>query len=241
MIEFLNNIDTEIFLFFNGLHCSYLDKLMPLVTAKFTWVPMYATLIFMLYRGYTWKQGVALLLGIVLAVALSDQITSSLIRPAVDRLRPTHPDNPLSQFVHMVNGYRGGRNGFPSAHASNSFALAMIGSLIVRHRRFTFFVFFWAIIHSYSRLYLGVHYPGDLACGALIGLACGAGVYYLTCYVARIPRLPYQHTTKTLVYTIEEVRMLGTKAVNIRALDTFTVVGCGIILALCLLALVGRG
>ena len=85
-------------------------------------------------------------------------------------------DNPLSAMVHVVDGYRGGSYGFPSCHAANSFAFAAAVALIVRSRRCSLFVFGWAVLNSYSRIYLGVHYPGDLFCGAVIGIIAGAFV-----------------------------------------------------------------
>lgn len=241
MIEFLNNIDTQVFLFFNGIHFAYLDKLMPLITAKFTWVPMYATILFVLFKGYSWKQGLALLLGIVLAITLADQICATFIRPVVERMRPSNIDNPLSPFVHIVNGYRGGRYGFPSCHAANSFALAAIVSLIVRYRRCSLFIFGWAALNSYSRIYLGVHYPGDLICGAIIGMACGAFCYYVTCYFAGIRRRAKDYTPMSVIYATEAgpllAPVLGLKIVNIRISDVFTAAGYATILTLATVAL----
>lgn len=241
MIEFLNNIDTQVFLFFNGIHFAYFDKLMPLITAKFTWVPMYASILFVLFKGYSWKQALALLLGIVLAITMADQICATVIRPMVERLRPANPENPLSQFVHIVNGYRGGRYGFPSCHAANSFALAAIISLIVRYRRCTLFVFGWAVLNSYSRVYLGVHYPGDLLCGAIIGIMCGAFCYYVTCYLAGIRYRAKDYTPMSVIYATEAgpvlAPVLGVKIVNIRISDVFTATGYAVIFTLATFAL----
>lgn len=236
MIDILNNIDTQIFLFFNGIHFHYFDKLMPMISYKFTWVPMYASILFVLFKGFSWKQALALILGIVIAITLADQICATYIRPVVERMRPANPDNPLSQFVHIVNGYRGGRYGFPSCHAANSFALATIVSLIVRYRRCTLFIFGWAALNSYSRIYLGVHYPGDLICGAIIGSACGALCYYMTCYFAKIRRKAKDYTPMTVLYTTNAgpflAPVLGVKVVNIRISDVFTAAGYATIFTL---------
>lgn len=240
MIEFLNNIDTQVFLFFNGIHFAYLDKLMPMITAKFTWAPMYATILFVLFKGFHLHQGIALLLGIVVSIALADQICATVIRPAVERMRPSNLDNPLSSFVHIVNGYRGGRYGFPSCHAANSFALATIISLIVRYRRCTVFIFFWAILNSYSRIYLGVHYPGDLICGAIIGMVCGTLCYYVTCYLVGIRRRAKDYTPMSVLYATQAGLFLapglGVKTVNIRISDVFTATGYATIFTLSTLA-----
>lgn len=173
MIEFLNNLDTSVFLFFNGLHNDFFDRFMSALTGRFIWIPLYAALLFTIIRAHRPKMAMVYFLGAILAVAIADQTCSTVIRPLVCRLRPSNIDNPLSQFVHIVNGYRGGSYGFPSCHAANSFALAMFMSMFIRRRLFITLIMGWAILNSYTRLYLGVHYPGDLLVGAIIG--CGAG------------------------------------------------------------------
>lgn len=241
MIDFLNNIDTQIFLFFNGIHFSYFDTLMPIISAKLTWVPMYATILFILFKGFAWRHALALLLGIVVAITLSDQICATLIRPVVERMRPSNLDNPLSQFVHVINGYRGGRYGFPSCHAANSFALAAILSLIVRYRRCTLFIFGWAILNSYSRIYLGVHYPGDLICGAMIGSVCGALCYFVTCRFAGIKTGAKTHTDMPILYATATGPMLslvlGVKIIHIRVSDVFTATGYATLLTIATFAI----
>lgn len=240
MIEFLSNIDMQVFLFFNSLHLPYLDRLMPLVSAKFTWVPMYATMLFVLFKGFRPRHALALLLAMVVAVALSDQICATLIRPAVERMRPSNLDNPLSAMVHVVDGYRGGSYGFPSCHAANSFAFAAAVALIVRSRRCSLFVFGWAVLNSYSRIYLGVHYPGDLFCGAVIGIIAGALSYWLACTVARISRPERDFTHMSVLYATEAgpllAPVLGVKVVNIRISDVFSAVGYATLLTLCAVA-----
>lgn len=178
MIEYLNNLDTSIFLAINGHHCPFFDNFMTLFTGRFIWIPMYATILWILFKDYSWKKAIVYLLGIVAAICLTDQTCASLIRPAVERLRPSNLENSLSQLAYVVNGYRGGSYGFPSCHAANSFALAISIALIVKQRSFSLFIFGWAIVNSYSRLYLGVHYPGDLLVGATIGCGIGTLCYY---------------------------------------------------------------
>lgn len=94
---------------------------------------------------------------------------SSVIRPVVARLRPANLENPIVDMVYIVNGYRGGSYGFPSCHAANSFGLAMYVIFLCRKRWLSFFIVAWAILNCYTRIYLGVHYPGDLIVGAIIG------------------------------------------------------------------------
>lgn len=240
MIDFLNSIDTQIFLFFNGLHCEYFDRFMPIVTAKWTWVPMYASIIYILYRGFMLKQATVLLLCVVLSIALADQVCATFIRPFCERLRPANLENPLSAFVHVVNGYRGGRYGFPSCHAANSFALATIMSLIIRYRRFTFFIFFWALLNSYSRLYLGVHYPGDLFVGAVIGTGCGALCYVIARRLGAIRRRADDYTPMRTIYATPAgplAPVVGLKVVNVRISDLMSAIGYATIFVALILSL----
>ena len=177
MIDLLNSIDQQVFLFFNGLHNDFFDRFMMLFTGRFIWVPMYATILFMLFKTFKPKIVAVYLLAISLAVLLTDQTCATLIRPLVERLRPSNPANPFSELVYIVDGYRGGSFGFPSCHSANSFALAAFMLCLFPRHRCSIFIVGWAVLNSYSRLYLGVHYPGDLLVGAAIG-----SVYGLLCY-----------------------------------------------------------
>lgn len=171
MIDWLNTIDTQVFLALNGLHAPYFDVFMKLFTGKWIWVQMYAAVLFAVVRNYRWRQTLAVLVCVALAITIADQVCATLIRPEVCRLRPSNPENPLSEMVHIVGGYRGGSYGFPSCHAANSFALASFLTLLFANRKLSLFIFAWAVLNSYSRVYLGVHYPGDLLVGAIIGTA----------------------------------------------------------------------
>ena len=174
MINYLNEIDTQVFLFFNGHHSDFFDIFMKLFTGRFIWVPMYTAIALMLWRAAGWSKFIFYILGVALAVTITDQLCATYIRPAVERLRPSNLENALSQFTYIVGDYRGGSYGFPSCHAANSFALASFVALLVRRRVFAAFIIGWAVLNSYSRLYLGVHYPGDLLVGSVIGSAVGA-------------------------------------------------------------------
>lgn len=178
MIEFLNNLDTSIFLAINGHHNPFFDSFMTMFTGRFIWIPMYAMVLWILFRGCNWKNALVYIAAIALAIFLTDQTCASLIRPAVERLRPSNLENALSEFTYIVDDYRGGSYGFPSCHSANSFALAAFLIMFVRRRGFALFILGWALLNSYSRLYLGVHYPGDLLVGAVIGVT-----FSLLCYV----------------------------------------------------------
>ena len=190
MIEFLNEIDTQLFLWLNGPNTPFLDSFMKIFTGRFVWVPMYAALLVMLWRTVRWPKMIFYVIGVALAVTVTDQVCAHLIRPAVERLRPSNLQNALSSMAYIVDGYRGGRYGFPSCHAANSFSMAVFMALLVRRHSFSAFIIGWAVLNSYTRLYLGVHYPGDLFVGMLIGVIVGAGCYWL------VRRLFDRHTTQ---------------------------------------------
>lgn len=182
-ILWLSDIDARLLLIVNGAHSPFFDSVMWCISGRWIWVPFYAVLAYLLFRRMSWKRASICLVTIGLIILAADQTCATLIRPEVGRLRPVNLNNPLSSFVHVVNGYRGGRYGFPSCHAANTFALAVFMSLVIRHKWFTVMMFSWAFVVSYSRMYLGVHYFGDLFCGATIGSLFAVLFYYLQNYL----------------------------------------------------------
>lgn len=183
MIDFLNSLDAEIFLALNGCHAAFFDSFMKLFSGRFIWIPMYAVALLIFLRGGNRKQTCIYLLALVAAIVLTDQVCATVIRPVVERMRPSNLLNPLSAFTHIVDGYRGGPYGFPSCHGANSFALVVFMALFVRRWKFTLFIVGWGLLNSYSRIYLGVHYPGDLLVGGLIGGLIGWLCYAIATYL----------------------------------------------------------
>ena len=177
LIELLKQLDTNIFLSINGLHTSFFDGFMYAVSAKFTWIPLYISVLYILIKQWK-KEAVWLILALVLCIVISDQVASGLLKHLVKRLRPSHVDD-LRGLVHLVRDYSGGMYGFASSHASNTVGFALLSSLILKQRNYTFAIFSWAIITSYSRIYLGVHYPGDILGGALIGSLAALLCYWV--------------------------------------------------------------
>lgn len=182
MIDFfqaLINIDTDIFLFFNGMHNTYFDYFMSAYSGKWVWIPMYVAIWYVMLRNFHWKVTLLCLLALALTITFADQACATWIRPYVERMRPSNQNNPLSEMVHIVNNHRGGRYGFPSCHAANTFGLAAFLFFLFRKRWLTVFMMAWALLTCYSRVYLGVHYPGDLLVGALVGWMGAYLVYRL--------------------------------------------------------------
>lgn len=176
-MDYLLQIDTDVFLAVNSWHSALLDPMMMVFSHRHTWIPMYIAIAFVLWRYFGWQRALIAMLMVGAAAAFSDFVCASCIRPVVERMRPSNPDNDISALVHIVNDYRSGKYGFPSCHAANTMALAIVSSLILRIRIYTIFIFVWALLQCYSRIYLGVHYPGDLIVGSAVGLVFGGLVY----------------------------------------------------------------
>lgn len=179
MIEVLKDADRALFLFLNGLNHPALDQLMYLMTGEMFWIPVFAWMLWMVYKAYGWKIALLSLLGVALTITLGDRISTELFKNVFLRYRPTHNAD-IGDLVYTVNDYRGGKYGFVSSHATNSAALAVFIYGLVRQKfpRMSIGVFVWAAIFSYTRIYLGVHYPADILCGALLGACIGYLVYF---------------------------------------------------------------
>jgi undecaprenyl-diphosphatase len=179
-MDFIREItvaDTNIFLIFNGLHNSFFDSLMWLISGRLTWVPLYATLMYIIFKNWKLK-GFWFVIALVVSIVIADQVASGIIKNAVERFRPSREWS-LEGLVHTVNGSRGGKYGFVSSHAANTFALAVLTSLIFRNKIYSWIVIFWAAIVSYSRIYLGVHYPLDILGGTAVGVFTAIFLYFL--------------------------------------------------------------
>ena len=175
-MDALQQFDAGIFSALNGWHAAYFDSFMWLVTKIATWIPMILMLLYLLYFKKGWRRTVTVVLAIGLVILIADQVSASIIKPLVERARPSHNES-LQSTIHIVNGYRGGPYGFVSSHAANCFGIALLLAMIFKNRLFTWTMVVWATLMCYSRIYLGVHYPGDIVCGALLGYLSAWLVY----------------------------------------------------------------
>ncbi len=194
MIEYLNDIDADALLAVNGLHDLFQDAFWWMVSAKWSSLLMVLALVWILLRQNR-RHALLVLAILVLAVLMADQVSSGLIKHLVERLRPTH-DPSLESMVHVINGYRGGLYGFVSSHAANFFAVSTFLSLVMRQRWVAFSLFTWALLQCYSRMYLGVHYPGDILGGIVVGVLAGWLVWCIMRWIQHRWRLPEGHYTR---------------------------------------------
>ncbi len=194
-------LDRQLLLALNGSDNTTVDAFFMAATHTTTWVPMFLFVVYAIWRNRGWRELLLVLLGTVVVVLMADRVSSGLCKPLFHRLRPSH-EPALEGLIDLVNGYRGGLYGFISSHAANTFGVATFITLCLRHKpqhtedqalsgtvanRLSAILrtlskptvsiallFVWAVISSYSRIYLGVHYPGDIMAGMAWGIISAA-------------------------------------------------------------------
>ena len=177
-MDTLIQLDKELLIWLNSHNTPFWDVVMMFFTRKEFWIPLYLLLLYQIYK-VKGKEAIYWILGAFLLVFLCDQISTQLFKNVFERFRPSH-DPSLEGMVNLVSGYKGGRYGFVSSHATNSFGFALFTSLLFRNKLYTFFIFSWSLLVIYTRIYLGVHFPGDVMGGMILGLILGYAVYRLT-------------------------------------------------------------
>ena len=177
-MESIKQIDTGLFLLLNGLHNSFFDFIMYWLSNKLIWIPIYLFIIYSIIKKFGTKKGIFITISLILAIIIADQISVHFFKNVFLRYRPCH-NLKIKNLVHLVNNRCGGQYGFISSHASNFFTLATIVTLLFKQKKVSFLMFFMAILVSYSRIYLGVHYPLDILVGALLGIILGFFVNYM--------------------------------------------------------------
>ena len=181
-LETLLNIDRYLLLSLNGSDSLFWDGCMLVYTSMAVWMPLAVILLYVLLKNNNIKDFFLILVLIALVAVLTDQISSGICKPFFARWRPTN-DPLLMYAVDVVNETREGSYGFTSSHAANSFGIATFIMLLIRNKALTTSMIIWASMNAFTRIYLGVHYPGDVLCGTVIGVVVGWAVYRLYVYI----------------------------------------------------------
>lgn len=179
LLDELIAFDKQLLLQVNGSDSLYLDRLIRILTNAVTWIPLYLSLFYIVIRNNETAAKILLVLaGAGLCVFFAGSLDDLIVKPTVARWRPTH-DPEIGLLVDIVDGYRGGKYGFFSAHAANTFSIAVFFCWLVRSKLLSVALVLWSFTNCYTRLYLGVHYPGDILVGLTWGFIVGTAVYFL--------------------------------------------------------------
>lgn len=174
----INQLDHTLTLLINGSDSIFWDNVMYTVTNTFSWSMAIVALLVIIFKNNSIKNTLIILLTIALLIFVADRICSGLVKPMVARWRPAQ-DPQLMYMVDVVRGYRGGRFGFFSGHACNTMCMAVFLSMLFRSAKVTLVLIFWSLTTTFTRLYLGVHYLGDVCVGWCVGIILGLLFYYL--------------------------------------------------------------
>lgn len=200
-MEELIQYDKQLLLFLNGSHSLYYDMLMRTLTNAWTWVPLYVSLFYIVLKNNENVQKILLVMSCAaLCILLTGTVDDTIVKPLVARWRPTH-DPQIGMLVDIVDGYRGGNYGFFSAHAANTFSIAVFFCWLVRSRLLSLTLIAFSLINCWTRLYLGVHYPGDILVGLTWGFLAASAIYFLF-YRRMVKHFAGKTTYTTTHYTV---------------------------------------
>lgn len=176
-IQSILDYDRMALSWFNGSDSIFMDQWMTVLTSGFTWIPLYVALLYLIVKNNETMAQIILTVGCVIGgIMLADTVADLWMKPFVGRWRPSN--DPIYKYVvNIVNGMRGSDYGFFSAHAANTFAIAMFFCMLVRSHILGIALISWSLINCYTRMYLGLHYPLDIVCGLVWGAASGGFAY----------------------------------------------------------------
>lgn len=197
-MDTLIQFDKELLIWLNSLNSPFLDVVMMFFTRKEFWIPLYLLLVYQIYK-IKGKESILWILSAFVLIFLCDQISTQLFKNVFERYRPSH-DPSLEGIVNLVSGYKGGQYGFVSSHATNSFGFALFTSLLFRNKLYSVFIFSWSLLIIYTRIYLGVHFPGDVIGGMILGLILGYIIYNVTSWIS-VRKLKGSQEVKTMDYS----------------------------------------
>ena len=184
-LNWLQNVDRAALLAVNGSNSLFLDSVVHVLTTATTWIPLYLSLFYIVVKNHNTVQRIAIIVGCAgLCILFAGAVDDLIVKPTVARWRPTH-DPVIGTLVDVVDGYRGGKYGFFSAHACNTFSIAIFFCWLVRSKVLSFTLVLWSFVNCWTRLYLGVHFPGDILVGLTWGFTVGTSVYFFYLRVLR--------------------------------------------------------